>query len=555
MLAKNLLAQIERLWANLMGLGARRLSALALIGVAAFVTTGLAGYYLSRPTMETLYSGLDRDDIAAIGAALREAGVPFDVNAESTVVLTPTGQTAAARMILAEKGLPRGGAIGNELYDKLGSLGLTSFMQDVTRLRALEGELARTIQMMRGVKAARVHIVLADEGSFRREREPSSASVVIRTDGGDDRAIGRAIRHLVASGVPGMKLEDVTVLNVDGSLLAYGADSVEKSPDNLLALEKEVSQQIRENVSRTLTPYLSSQNFQISVAARLNADKTQTNETIYNPDQRVERSVRVTKEQQSSQNAAGEQPAGVEANLPKPKNPGGESKQSNDQTQKREELTNYEISSKSIQTTSAGFVVQNLSVAVLINRAALAASLGGKPSADAIEAQVHEIEQLVASAAGLNRQRGDAVKIAVVDFVDSSRDLEPAPGPSLLEIVARQTGSILNAGAIVLVAAMMLWFGVRPAVRMAFAPQRLIAAGDARGAPGGQTPALAAPDGEGQAGESILIETDAGPDEFMQALLARRDNGPERKLQKLIDFDENHAAAILKQWIRQGANG
>ena len=554
-MATNLLAQIERLWANLRGLGVRRLSALALIGLAAFVTTGLAGYYLSRPTMETLYSGLDRDDIAAIGAALREAGVPFDVNAESTVVLTPAGQAAAARMILAEKGLPRGGAIGNELYDKLGSLGLTSFMQDVTRLRALEGELARTIQMMRSVKAARVHIVLADEGSFRRERQPSSASVVIRTDGGDDRAIGQAIRHLVASGVPGMKLEDVTVLNVDGSLLAYGAQSVEKSPDNLLALEKEVSQQIRENVSRTLTPYLSAQNFQISVAARLNADKTQTNETIYNPDSRVERSVRVTKEQQSSQNAAGEQPAGVEANLPKPKTSGGESKQSNDQTQKREELTNYEVSSKSIQTTSAGFVVQNLSIAVLINRAALAASLGGKPSADAIAAQVHEIEQVVASAAGLNRERGDAVKISVVDFVDSSRDLEPAPGPSLVDILARQTGSILNAGAIVAVAAMMLWFGVRPAVKMAFAPPRLVAAGDARGASGGQTPALAAPDGAGQPGESILIETDSDRDEFMQALLARRDNGPERKLQKLIDFDENHAAAILKQWIRQGANG
>ena len=552
--ATNLLAQIERLWANLKGLGVRRLSALALIGVAVFATTGLAGYYLSRPTMETLYSGLDRDDISAIGAALREAGVPFDVNAESTVVLTPAGQAAAARMILAEKGLPRSGAVGNELYDKLGSLGLTSFMQDVTRLRALEGELARTIQMMRTVKAARVHIVLADEGSFRRERQPSSASVVIRTDGGDDRATGQAIRHLVASAVPGMKLEDVTVLNVDGALLAYGADSIEKSPDNLLGLEKEVSQQIRESISRTLTPYLSAQNFQISVAARLNADKTQTNETIYNPDSRVERSVRVTKEQQSSQNAAGEQPAGVEANLPKPKPTGGESKQSNDQTQKREELTNYEVSSKSIQTTSAGFVVQNLSVAVLINRAALAASLGGKPSAEAIDAQVHEIEQLVGSAAGLNRQRGDAVKISVVDFVDSSRDLEPAPGPSLVEIVARQTGSILNAGAIVAVAAMLLWFGVRPGLRMAFAPPSPAALTDARGASAGQTPALGAPDGA-QPGESILIETDSNRDEFMEALLARRDNGSERKLMKMIEFDENHAATVLKQWIRQGANG
>jgi flagellar M-ring protein FliF len=553
--ATNLLAQIERLWANLRGLGARRLSALALIGFAVFATTGLAGYYLSRPTMETLYSGLDRDDISAIGAALREAGVPFDVNAESTVVLTPAGQAGAARMILAEKGLPRSGAVGNELYDKLGSLGLTSFMQDVTRLRALEGELARTIQMMRTVKAARVHIVLADEGSFRRERQPSSSSVVIRTDGGDDRATGQAIRHLVASAVPGMKLDDVTVLNVDGTLLAYGADSVEKSPDNLLGLEKEVSQQIRESVSRTLTPYLSAQNFQISVAARLNADKTQTNETIYNPDSRVERSVRVTKEQQSAQNAAGEQPAGVDANLPKPKAAGGESKQSNDQTQKREELTNYEVSSKQIQTTSAGFVVQNLSVAVLINRAALAASLGGKPSAEAIDAQVKEIEQLVGSAAGLNRQRGDAVKISVVDFVDSSRDLEPAAGPSLIEIVARQTGSILNAGAIVAVAAMLLWFGLRPGLRMAFAPPSAVALTDARAAATGQTPALGAPDAASQPGESILIDTDSNRDEFMEALLARRDNGSERKLMKMIEFDENHAATVLKQWIRQGANG
>ena len=422
------------------GVGRPASGRLGLIGVAIFAMTGLAGYYLSRPTMETLYSGLDRDDIAAIGAALREAGVPFDINAESTVVLTPAGQAAAARMILAEKGLPRGGAVGNELFDKLGSLGLTSFMQDVTRLRALEGELARTIQMMRTVKAARVHIVLADEGSFRRERQPSSASVVIRTDGGDDRATGQAIRHLVASGVPGMKIDDVTVLNVDGRLLASGAESIDKSPDNLLALETEVAQGIRESVARTLAPYLSSRNFQISVAARLNADKTQTNETIYNPDQRVERSVRVTKEQQSSQNAAGEQAAGVEANLPKPKTSGGESKQSNDQTQKREELTNYEVSSKSIQTTSAGFAVQNLSIAVLINRAALTASLGDKPSPDAVANQVHEIEQLVASAAGLDRQRGDVVKISVVDFIDSTRDLDPAPGPSLIEILARQTG-------------------------------------------------------------------------------------------------------------------
>jgi flagellar M-ring protein FliF len=123
-----------------------------------------------------------------------------------------------------------------------------------------------------------------------------------------------------------------------------------------------------------------------------------------------------------------------------------------------------------------------------------------------------------------------------------------------MEIVARQTGAILNAGAIVAVAAMLLWFGVRPAMRLALAPPRIVTAEDARGV-SGRTPALGAPLGDSQPGESILIETDTGHDEFMQALLARRDNGPERKLQKMIEFDENHAAMILKQWIRQGANG
>ena len=532
----NFLAATERLWTNLKGLGVRRLVGLAGTGVAVFVATALAGWWLSRPSMETLYSSLDRDDVAAIGAALREAGIPFDVNAESTVVLAAPGQAAAARMALAEKGLPRGGAVGNELFDKLGSLGLTSFMQDVTRLRALEGELARTIQMMRAVKAARVHIVLADEGSFRRQRQPSSASVVIRTDGGDDASTGRAIRHLVASAVPGMKIDDVTVLNVDGRLLASGPDSIEKSPDNLLALEKEVSQEVRENVARTLTPYLSARNFQISVAARLNADKTQTSETIYNPDQRVERSVRVTKEQQSSQNAAGSQPAGVEANLPKNTANGTESKQSNDQTQKREELTNYEISSKSVQTTSAGFAVEKLSIAVLVNRTALTASAGP----EAIPAQVKDIEQLVSSAAGLDKARGDIVTVSVVDFVDSGRDLEPAPGPSILEILARQIGSIANASAIVLVAAMLIWFGLRPGLKALLAPPAPVNA-----------PALAAA-AEATGEQKLLIEAQSGRDEFLEALLARRDNGPERKLLKLIDFDENQAAAILKQWIREG---
>ena len=158
----------------------RKLAALAAIGIAVFALTGIGGYYLSRPSMETLYAGLDRQDVCSIGAALRDADIGFDVSADGTAVMVRYGQTAQARMLLAEKGLPHSSNAGYELYDKMGSLGLTSFMQDVTRVRALEGELSRTIQSMSGIKAARVHIVLPDEGSFRRIKQPPSASVVIR---------------------------------------------------------------------------------------------------------------------------------------------------------------------------------------------------------------------------------------------------------------------------------------------------------------------------------------------------------------------------------------
>ena len=559
------LAQAKRIGANLMALGTRRLAALALIGGLVFALTGLAGWWLSRPTQEILYSGLDRDDVVGIGAALQEAGVSFDVSADGTSVLTPVGQTAQARMILAQKGLPHSGNVGDELYDKLGSLGLTSFMQEVTRVRALEGELARTIQMMRGVKAARVHVVLGDEGSFRRERQPPSASVIIRGEGLDGHSTGQAIRKLVASAVPGMKPEAVTVLDVDGQLLASGSDSLENAPDNLLALQMSVSRNLRDSIIRTLSPYLNPHNFQVSVAAKLNADKTQTSETTYDPDKRVERSVRVTKEKQNSQNSAGAQAASVQANIPKAQGQSGDTKNSNDSTDKKEELTNYEISSRQVTVTSQGFTVKGLSVALLINKAALAATLSDKADAGAMDKSVKDIEALVSQAAGLDASRGDTIKVAVVDFADASKDMEPVTGPTIMEIVARQFGAILSALAVLAVGALLILFGVRPLTAALLAAPT---SGEAAGAAGGEGgPAALEPpafeirnafgDGSpdmnslGGMSDNLLLNSDTDP--FLDALRERRSNGARQKLQKLVDFDEEHAARVLKQWIKQGA--
>jgi flagellar M-ring protein FliF len=541
----NAMDQLARLWASLLSLGPKRLVALGLIGLSVFAITGLGGYYMSRPSFEILYAGLDRQDVTAIGAALREADIRYDVNAEGNTVLVQYGQTSQARMLLAERGLPHGANAGNELYDKLGSLGLTSFMQGVTRVRALEGELARTIQTMRGVKAARVHIAMPDEGSFRRTRQPPTASVVVRMESADDSVAAKAIRHLVAAAVPGMTLEEVTVLNSDGNVLASADDQSEVAPGRMLALEKTVSSEIQDNIRKTLTPYLGMKNFQISVAARLNTDSRQTNETIYNPESRVERSVRVVKQNQTSQNSSAQSPTTVSQNIPQPKSPAEDGKQSNEENKKQEETTNYELSSKTITTVSGGYALENLSIAVLINRASLTASLGDKATPEAVDKQISELEKLVSTAAGLRKDRGDSIKLTAVDFIDAGHDLEPVSGPGIVEILARQAGTAISALAIVGVAVMLMYFGLRPMMKALVEQPDMI-----------QTvpPELLETHnfGGGSDENSDMSELTAAPDAGMiEDFGSRQKNPSQQRLEQMVELDEGHAAAILKQWMRE----
>src|SRR5579863_4955418 len=534
------LEQAERLWANLLKLGKKRLIALGVTGAAVFAFTALAGYYLSRPTYEVLYAGLDRQDTGQIASVLRDANIGFDISPDGSTVMVRYGDTAKARVVLAEKGLPNNPNTGDELYDKLGSLGLTSFMQEVTRVRALEGELARSIQLMSGVKAARVHLVMPDEGSFRRQSEPPSASVIVRAESPDSLAMAKAIRHLVAAAVPGMKPEEVTVLDTNGHLLASGGDLADAEPGQMLTLEDSVSREIQDNIRRTLTPYLGLRNFQISVATRINTDKKQTKETIYNPDSRVERSVRVVRQNQVSQNSSSQSPTSVAQNVPPPTPNNANGKQSNDESQKREELTNYEISSKTITTLSDGFTLDNISVAVLVNRSSLLAALGGKATPAMMDKQLADLQQLVASAAGANKERGDTIKISAVDFSDSTSMLEPVPAPSIAEIMLRQTGTFINGGVVLLVAFLMIWFAIRPTIRAAF--------GDA-GASFGSTPLLTAdgfepmtvplidglPGFAGLRDEPNLIED-------IEDSVKRT---PLKRLEQIVEFDEEQAAAIM----------
>jgi len=535
----------EEIWLNLQQLGHKRLAALAAIGLFVFAAIGLSAYYLSRPEMTVLYSGLQREDVNRIGAALQESGVAFDVNAEGTQVMVRPAQAPQARMLLAEKGLPRSTSGGYELFDKLGSLGLTSFMQEVTRVRAMEGELSRTIQLMRGVKAASVHLVLADKGSFRRDQQPASASVVVRTEGTGATGIAQAIRHLVASAVPGLSTEKVTVLNTDGTVLATGGDASQMASTKLAGLQQTVNREIQDNISKALTPYLGLDNFEISVATDLNTDRKETSETVFNPDSKVERSVRVVRENDNSQNSQTQEPTTVEQNVPERQVRSDGGQRSSEEKQRREELTNYEISSKKTQTVSDGYSIAKMSVAVLLNRPRLVESLGPSPSQELIDKRIEEIKQIVGSAAGTNDNRGDNIKILAVDFLQGSRSLEPSPPLGIAEALMRQSGTVINAVTILALAALIIWFGLRPAINA-------IVRHPTEPAAVATLASEAVPEAASMQAQIAAAAAAAPSLNLIEDLTEGSSRSPIKKLEQLVEFDEVQAAAILRQWIHEG---
>ncbi|TFF21708.1 flagellar M-ring protein FliF [Jiella endophytica] len=552
--------QAQQILTNLSGLGVRKLSALGLVGLLVVALVGLGSYYLSRPDMEVLYSGLDRTDVTRIGAALTEAGIAFDVSAKGDAILTPFSSTAPARMLLAEKGLPRSENAGYELFDNLGSIGLTSFMQEITRVRALEGEIARTIQSLAHVRAARVHIVLPDEGSFRRNERKPSASVVIRTDQPEDFSSAQAIRHLVSSAIPGMTPDEVTILSSDGTLLASGDDSSSSAPTKLFGVERIVAKSVEDSIRRTLSPYLGIGNFQTSVTARLNTDRKQISERIFDPDVRVERSTRTIRENGQSENSTKQNAVGVQQDI---QPAGGQAETNSGQTSKdnnerREELTNYEINEKTVQTTSEGYSVEKLSVAVVINRARLKEAIGADATDAQIDQRLTEIQALVASASGLSEARGDQLKVTAVDFIASDTALEPIPSPGIGEMFMRQSGTLINAFTILAVAVMVIWFGLKPAIRAIIqTPAGQEAAGlemegglGALGVDDDGPGALELPGGFDFAqGTPDISQFGGGAPAYLGQFDEEANESPQARIERLLDQDELKAANVIKQWI------
>jgi flagellar M-ring protein FliF len=551
------LEQLDRLWGNLIALGTKRLMALGLVGLAVFLSVGLGSYYLSRSDYETLYSGLSAQDVSRIGAALKEAGINFDVSSEGTKVMVRREETAQARMLLAEKGLPSSANAGYELFDKLGPIGLTSFMQEVTRVRAIEGELARTIQAMKGIKAARVHIVLPETGSFRRGRQPASASVVIRTEMSADSSTTQAIRFLVAAAVPGLTIDEISVLSTDGTVLAAAGDSATTASSRMVELEREVGKDASDNVRKALTPYLGLDNFEVSVAARLNIDKRQTNETNFDPDSKVERSLRVVKESGNQQDSQSRSPVGVEQNVPNQAATGNGGDQSKRSNERREDLTNYELNSKTVSTISEGHRIEALTIAVVINRKRLLATLGATATPEAVQAQIKEVERLVETAAGVDTKRGDQISVVAVEFAEDTRTAEGFETASLIGPLIGLATGLIKGGTVLGLVLIVVLLGLRPVTRILLDQKE---AGQLAGGVLSDAAAI----GDGTGGENSILTGDASS---TAELLGIKQDEPnlieditsdvlrlsQRRLEQMVALDEEQAANVLKTWMRERA--
>ena len=254
---------------------------------------------------------------------------------------------------------------------------------------------------------------------------------------------------------------------------------------------------------------------------------------------RVERSVRIVKEQGNSQNQANRTPVGVEQNLPEEEIVARTGDLSTRSNERREELTNFELNTKTTSTISEGYRVEAITVAVVINRKRLLSVVG--EDAAALDGHLKGIERLVGSAVGLVADRGDRITVAAVDFFKDGQPLEPV-GMSFGELLLSQSGTIVNALAVLAATMLLVWFGLRPALRATLEPGVLatksMAGGRLEAEPGGSL----AP------GEPTLPGTEPN---LIADLKNKHGRTPQKRLEQMVDFDEEQAAAILKQWMRE----
>jgi flagellar M-ring protein FliF len=454
-------------------LGAARMAAMAA------VTLTLIGFFsflmiqMTTPQMVPLFTDLSVDDSASIIKDLERQAVAYQLKSDGAIIMVPKDKVARLRMKLAESGLPKGGGVGYEIFDKTDALGSTTFVQNINHLRALKGELARTIRSIDRVQAARVHLVLPERPLFSRDKVDASASIVLKVRGTLEPQQVRAIRHLVATAVNGLKPERVSVIDESGKLLADGA-----TPDNPLngasSDERKLAYEnhMRNKVEAIVSSVVGSGHARVQINADFDVNRITQTSDKFDPDGRVLRSSQ-TREEQAATNDNRDGAVSVGTELPGANRQGEGSGSRGDQSRKTEEIVNYEISRTTKTEVIEAGRVNRISAAVLVDGIYTKNDKGELAYQPRPKEEIDRISALVRSAIGFDAKRGDQVEVVNLRFAETTPSPinEPIGWMSYLQFTKDDIMRGAELGVMVLLGLVVLLMVVRPLVRRIITPE------------------------------------------------------------------------------------
>lgn len=540
---------LQGLVAFLKGLGASRLLAMvavtaALIGFFAFVIMRV-----TTPQMTTLFTDLSTEDSSGIIKDLERQAIPFELRNEGSVIMVPKDKVTRLRMKLAEGGLPKGGGVGYEIFDKSDALGTTSFVQNINHLRALEGELARTIRAIDRIQAARVHLVLPERPLFSRETPEPSASIVVRVRGTLDPQQIRAIRHVVASAVNGLKPQRVSIVDEAGQLLADGATG---EADNAVGDERRAGfeKRMRNQVEAIVSSVVGVGRARVQLSADFDYNKVTQTSDKFDPEGRVLRSSQTREESSATADNSGQ----VTVNNELPGNQNRDSAATaRDQSKKSEETNNYEISrTTKTEVTEAGRV-NRISVAVLVDGNYTKNEKGEMVYQDRSKEQLDRIAALVRSAIGFDQKRGDQVEVVNLKFAEApavTPVAEPTGLLGMLQFTKDDVMYVIELGVMMLLGLVVLFMVIRPLVKRILASEAVPAL-LSDGSVAALTDGSAHP--EGAPGQSLVPANATAQLIDVAQVQGQVHAQSVHRVGELAERNPNETANIVRQWLTEPA--
>ncbi len=459
---------MEQVFAFLQKIPPSRL--IAMLGVAVFAA--IFSIYmidkLTAPRLSPIYTDLNGADSRRIVQFLQSNGIEHEIVNGGRTILAAEDSILQSRMQLAEQGLPSNAGLGYEIFDRNNSFGMTNFVQNINHLRALEGELARSISSLDSVRLARVHLVLPEKRLFQRDEVTPSASIMLKLNGSLSKNQIMAVRSLVSSAVRGLKPEKISIIDEYGNLLASGnGEDKNFGYSSILEQRNQIEHTLSERLKNILSSIVGPGNVKIQVAAKLNHTSLSETEEVYDPDGQVVRSSQNREEKNSATEANVDGAVTVGAELPD--NVGdkeGASNRSNNQV--TEETINYEITKKQRKRVIIPGEVQKLTVAVLVN--GTYAKQDGQENpiyTPRSQEDIERIEKIVRTAIGINDERGDIVEVTSMQFNTPALMFDTLEEASMFSFTKNDYLYIAEIVILLICALILVLFIIRPLLKKA----------------------------------------------------------------------------------------